>query len=177
MSFSFPDIVVSTQQMLSEWSIGKWIHYFLCFEAQCYRYQRQILELRTREKRLKMRKLDTGESTNTGEDEEKKWHVERTLWIQSEADELRMCKSRDSLATRNDHLAIYYEANSGKGGGARMTRGKHKLVATTYAVFSLSLQCRVWHCSPLRTFSTFLFHYFFTFKNGLKFINLVSPLF
>lgn len=50
-------------------------------------------------------------------------------------DELTMCKSKNSLATRNDRLAIYYEAKSGRR-GASMTRGKHKSVATTYATAS-----------------------------------------
>lgn len=45
------------------------------------------------------------------------------------------------------------------------------------SVSSLYLQCRVWHYSLLRTCSTFLFHYFFIFKNRLKFINLGISIF
>lgn len=46
--------VVGTQQMLSEW-IGKCTCCFQCFSPGRYR----ILAMRTRKKRLKMRKLDT----------------------------------------------------------------------------------------------------------------------
>lgn len=177
--------VAGTQQMLSEWWIGKWI-YFQCFGAESYRYQRQTLGLRTRDKRLKVRKLDTGgkAETNTGEDEEREWHVQRTLWNPVRGQHERTdAKNKNSLATRNDHLGNLLWSQLWQAGckpDKRKTSAHHlcwRKQKRQALSLSLYLQCRVWHYSLLRTCSTFLFHYFFIFKNRLKFINLGISIF
>lgn len=127
-----------------------------------------------------MRKLDTGEKAQIlGKMRKGNGMWKEPCEFSQRQTNQRCVKSKNSLATRNDRPAIYYEANSGKR-GASMTRGKHKLVATMYAAGS-----RKDMLSPVSPFNVgsgtvHLGHSplsYSTLRNGLKFINLASPLF